>query len=82
MLVTQSCLTLCEPIDCSSPGSSVHGISQARIRKWDAISFSRLYIHDRQQRNGEMTQISLIFSPETLPLELGLRGGGPELSRN
>ena len=32
--VTQSCLTLCEPMDCSPPGSSVHGISQARILQW------------------------------------------------
>ena len=31
VLVTQSCPTLCDPMDCSSPGSSVHGISQARI---------------------------------------------------
>ena len=31
MLVTQLCLTLCDPMDCSSPGSSVHGISQAKI---------------------------------------------------
>ena len=31
----QSCLTLCDPIDCSSPGSSVHGILQARILEWD-----------------------------------------------
>ena len=34
-------LTLCEPMDCSPPGSSVHGISQARILEWVAISFSR-----------------------------------------
>ena len=32
--VTQSCLTLCDPMDCSPPGSSVHGISQARILEW------------------------------------------------
>ena len=32
--VTQSCLTLCDPIDCSPPGSSVHGILQARILEW------------------------------------------------
>ena len=31
VLVAQSCLTLCDPVDCSLPGSSVHGISQARI---------------------------------------------------
>ena len=36
----QSCLTLCDPVDCSPPGSSVHGILQARILEWVAISFS------------------------------------------
>ena len=39
--VAQSCLTLCDPVDCSLPGSSVHGISQARILEWVAISSSR-----------------------------------------
>ena len=39
--VTQSCPTLCDPVDCSPPGSSVHGILQARILEWVAISFSR-----------------------------------------
>ena len=37
----QSCLTLCNPMDCSPLGSSVHGTSQARIPEWVAISFSR-----------------------------------------
>ena len=37
----QSCLTLCDPMDCSLPGSSVHAIFQARILEWSAISFSR-----------------------------------------
>ena len=37
----QSCLTLCYPMDCSPPGFSVHGILQARILEWVAISFSR-----------------------------------------
>ena len=36
--VAQSCLTLCDPMDCSPPGSSVHGILQARILEWVAIS--------------------------------------------
>ena len=40
-LVPQSCLTLCDPTDCSPPGSSVYGVSQARILEWVAISFSR-----------------------------------------
>ena len=38
--VAQSCPTLCDPLDCSPPGSSVHGILQARILEWAAISFS------------------------------------------
>ena len=41
VLVTQSCPTLCDPVDCSPPGSSVHGIVQARILECVAISFSR-----------------------------------------
>ena len=39
--VTQLCLTLCDPMDCSLLGSSVHGILQARILEWVAISFFR-----------------------------------------
>jgi len=41
VLVTQSCPTLWDSVDCSLPGSFVHGISQARILEWVAISFSR-----------------------------------------
>ena len=40
-LVTKSCLTLCHPMNCSPPGFSVHGTSQARILEWVAISFSK-----------------------------------------
>ena len=36
----QSCPTLCNPIDCNWPGLSVHGIFQARILEWAAISYS------------------------------------------
>ena len=39
--VTQSCPTLCNPMDCSLPGSSVHGIFQAIVLEWIAISFCR-----------------------------------------
>ena len=41
MLITQLCLTLCYAMDCSLPGSSIHGISQARTLECVAISFSR-----------------------------------------
>ena len=40
VLVAQLCLTLCDPMDCSPPGSSVHGILQARILEWIATLFS------------------------------------------
>ena len=36
----QSCLTLSDPMDCSPPGSSIHGIFQARVLEWGAIAFS------------------------------------------
>ena len=38
--VAQSCPTLCNPMDCSLPGSSIHGIFQARVLEWGAIAFS------------------------------------------
>ena len=39
--VAQSCLTLRDPMDCSPPGSSIHGILQARVLEWVAIAFSK-----------------------------------------
>ena len=47
--VAQSCPTLCDPVDCSPPGSSVHGITQARILEWAAISCSRESFWPRDQ---------------------------------
>ena len=44
-LAAQLCPTLCDPMGCSPPGSSVHGISQARILEWVAIPFSRGSCH-------------------------------------
>ena len=42
--VAQSCPTLSDPMDCSLPGSSVHGIFQARVLEWGAIAFSVLIL--------------------------------------
>ena len=53
--VTQSCATLCDPKDCSLPGSSVYGIFQARILEWVAISSSR-----RSSQPRDWTQVSRI----------------------
>ena len=43
--VAQSCPTLSNPMDCSLPGSSVHGIPQARVLEWGAIAFSMIYVY-------------------------------------
>ena len=51
--VTQSCLTLCNSGNCSPPGSFVHGVFQARILEWGAISYSR-----RSSQLGDWTPIS------------------------
>ena len=53
--VAQSCPTLCDPIDCSPPGSFLHGILQARILEWVAISFSR-----ESSRPRDRTQVFCI----------------------
>ena len=47
--VTKSCLTICDPVDCSPPGSSVHGIFQAKILEKFAISSSKGYSRPRDQ---------------------------------
>ena len=55
LLITQSCPTLCDPMDYSLPGSSVHGIFQTRILKWVAISFSREFSWPRNQTHFSCT---------------------------
>ena len=41
--VAQLCPTLCDPMDCSPPGPSIHGIFQARVLEWGAIAFSSVW---------------------------------------
>ena len=62
--VAQSCPTLCDPMDCSLPGSSVCGILQARILEWAAISFSR-----RASQPRDQTWVSRIAEADALPSE-------------
>ena len=47
--VSHSCPIICDPMDCSLPGSSIHGILQARILEWFAMSFSRRLSHPRDR---------------------------------
>ena len=67
--VAQSCPTLCNPMDCSPPGSSVRGIFQARIQEWVAISFSKSWvIREFALRRGlAITEsLSLFWLPHVL----------------
>ena len=57
VLVAQLCLTVCNPMDCSPPGSSVHGTLQAKILEWVATSFSRGCSQPR-----DWTQVTFIAS--------------------
>ena len=61
---TQLCLTLCDPLDYSQPGSSVHGIFQTRILEWVAISYSRGLPDPRIKSTSPALQVdSLPFEP-------------------
>ena len=55
--VTQSCPTLSDPMDCSLPGSSVHGIFQARVLEWDAIAFSGFLCYGVKKKALILSQI-------------------------
>ena len=72
--VAQSCLTLSDPMDCSPPGSSIHGIFQARVLEWGAIAFSGapnspcLLVPDKPLNSqGNFVQVLLRLGPDDLP---------------
>ena len=60
--VTQSCLTLCDPMDSSLPGSSIHGIFQARVLEWVVISFSKRSSQPRDQTQSPTLQADALPS--------------------
>ena len=63
----QLCLTLCDPMDCSLPGSYVHGILQARILEWVAVPFSRGSFQPRDQTQVSHIADSLLSEPPGKP---------------
>ena len=70
-LVTKSCLTLCNPMNCSPPGSSVHGISQARILNWVSISFFGDLLDPGIEPGSPAWQVdSLVLSHQGNPLDI------------
>ena len=78
--VTHSCLILCDPMDCSPPGSSVLGIFQARVLEWGAIAFSSLYpIHSKSLEFVVCNLISILASPfcRCTPSQLGSISSAP-----
>ena len=62
--VAQSCPTLSDPMDCSLPGSSVHGIFQARVLEWGAIAFSenKVYFLSIQPKGLPLGRQNIVFS--------------------
>ena len=61
--VTQSCPTLSDPMDCSLPGSSIHGIFHARVLEWVAISFSSAW--KRKVKVKSLSRVQLLATPWT-----------------
>ena len=66
----QSCPTLCDPIDGSLPGSSVHGIFQARVLEWVAIAFSVLSLGQKKNHRLLLVQLSNLWSCHFFRLQL------------
>ena len=60
--VAQSCPTPCDPMDCTLPGSSVHGIFQARVLEWGAIAFSWIVVNKSEQNISSCTSSWKIIS--------------------
>ena len=84
--VTQSCLTLRDPMDCGPPGSSIHGIFQARVLEWGAIAFSwrrllRVPWTARRSNHSILEEISPGCSLEGLMLKLKLQYFGHLMRR-
>ena len=73
--VAQSCLTLCDPMDCSLPDSSIHGIFKATVLEWVAISFSRgsSWPRDRTQVSRIVGRCFTIWATSKVRLWKGLR---------
>ena len=69
--VAQSCPTFCNPMDCSLPGFSIHGISQAKVLEWGAIAFSSFHVlaivNSAAVNNGVHVSSSILVSSGYMP---------------
>ena len=78
--VAQSCPTLSDPMDCSLPGSSVHGIFQARVLEWGAIRYSKMYPfiqYGREILQRRKWQLIPVFLPRESCGQRNVVGGCP-----
>ena len=66
-------MTLCHPMDCSLPGSSVHGIFQARVQEWVAVASSRESFQPRDQTQVSQIAGKLLLSESPVKDYLGLK---------
>ena len=71
--VAQSCLTLSDPVDCSLPGSSIHGIFQARVPEWVAIAFSGYTDDTTPMAESKEELKSLLMKVKDESEEIGLK---------
>ena len=69
-MCAQLCPTLCDPMDCSLPGSSVHGLFQAKLLEWIAISYSRGFSRSRKIPDSGSNSHLLLWQAGSLPLVL------------
>ena len=68
--VAQSCPTLSDPMDCSLPGSSVHGISQARVLEWVAVAFSDYRTANHRRLRIKLNDLAMAPHSSTLAWEI------------
>ena len=73
--VAQPCLTLSDPMDCSLPGSSAHGIFQARVLEWGAIAFSDQNLYGRHNKVKSLSRVRLFATPWTAAFQAPLPMG-------
>ena len=81
--VAQSCPTLSDPMDCSLPGSSIHGIFQARVLEWGAIAFSTsspkvIHFSPQELINTETVRVYHII-PAFMELRISVTSPDPGL---
>ena len=81
MLGAQSCWTLCDPMDCTWPGSSVHGIFQARILEWVTISRSRESPWSRDQTRISCIGREMLYHRVIWDRHPGSDGGDPKRNK-